>query len=78
VEREKVEQVRLIRAIYIEPLVLHEPIVEELKSFEQEPKKKKKVRRRMISSYYFFKNNYYFYNNNETTNYNYFKLRGRA
>jgi hypothetical protein len=37
------EKVRLIGAIYIEPLVLHEPIVEELNFFEQEQKKKKKL-----------------------------------
>ncbi len=30
------EQLRLIGAIYIEPLVLCEPMVEELKFFEQE------------------------------------------
>jgi len=58
VEREKVEQVRLIRAIYIEPLVLHEPIVEELKSFEQEPKKKKKIKKKKKKKNNFLKNNY--------------------
>jgi hypothetical protein len=36
VEKEKMEQVRLIGAIYIEPLLLREPMVEELKFFEQE------------------------------------------
>ncbi len=38
IEREIMEQVRLIGAIYVEPLALHAPIVKEIIFFEQEHK----------------------------------------
>ncbi len=34
-ERERVEQVHLIRGIYIEPLASHEPTADEVRIFEQ-------------------------------------------
>jgi hypothetical protein len=38
VEREKTEQVQLIRVIYVEPLASRAPIVEETKIFKEEQK----------------------------------------
>jgi len=36
IERERVEQVQLIRTIYVEPLTSHAPTTKEIRIFEQE------------------------------------------
>ncbi len=36
IRKEKVEQVRLTRVIYVEPLALHAPTTKEIRIFEQE------------------------------------------